>query len=155
MQVLGLGALWKVSVTDAEAGNGLAGPRDGSSPPGSHGDLGAVGGAQVLIVEAAPHAPPQRVGPAVRLVSKICGESGGGQSAARPAHTHTHTQTRQGKVLLEASQSSLCRQRRDFHPTRAEGSGYGRALSLRPQAAGNTGGGDAGGLVRSPPGRWC
>lgn len=94
MRVLGLGALWKVSVTDAEAGNGLAGPRDGSSPPGSHGDLGAVGGAQVLIVEAAPHAPPQRVGPAVRLVSKICGESGGGQSAARPARAHTHTRRR-------------------------------------------------------------
>lgn len=52
---------------------------------GSHGQLGAVG-AQPVLVEAAAHAPPQRVGPAVRLVPEICGEPG-----VRSAGTDTRT----------------------------------------------------------------
>lgn len=78
----------------------------------SHGYFSTVCRAQVLIIEAPPDASPHRIGPSVRLVSKICGEESGRREhrgLAPGAHTRTHTLSRQGKVLLEANQSSLGR----------------------------------------------
>lgn len=101
---------------------------------GSHGQLGAVG-AQPVLVEAAAHAPPQRVGAAVRLVPEICGEPAVSTDTRTRREGRKDGQTR-GKGLLEANQSSSWRTGAGSGPGGSAGKD-GRAPTTRPV---NTGG---------------
>lgn len=99
----------------------------GAAPGGgSHGQLGAVG-AQPVLVEAAAHAPPQRVGAAVRLVPEICGEP----AVSTDTRTRGEGRTDTRKDLLEANQSSSWRTGAGSGPGASAGKD-GRAPTTRP-----------------------